>query len=131
MKQGFGSQIKGKGKQSQVKEQGKGKVTELNIVTWKDISIDKDMIDVLKKYQCFPVIFKLDGEKVSCAARIRVDKKTYTSELIINPRDPLAMLMARKHKYLDKICSQVAKKIHDISPTAREQIKSVLLSRLI
>ena len=128
MKQGFGSQVKGKGKQSQVKD--KGKVTELNIVTWEDISIDKDMIDVLKRYQCFPVTFKLDGEKVSCVARIRVDKRTYTSELIINPRDPLATLMARKHKHLDKISRQIAKKIHDLSPEAREQIKSVLISRL-
>ena len=127
IKQGFGSQIKGK----QFKEKGKGKVSELKIVTWGDISIDEDMKDILKRYQCFPITFKLDGEKVSCAARIRVDKKTYTSELIINPRDPLGILMAKNHKNLDKISRQIAKKIHDISPEAREIIRSVLISRLL
>ena len=121
MSQGFGTQ-------SQVKE--KGKVSELKVVTWEEVSVDEDMIEMLKENQCFPIIFKLDGERVSCVARLRIDKSTYTSELIIDRDNPLNELMAKKRKHLDKICRKVAKKIVSNSPHAREIIRCACLSKL-
>ena len=118
MKRGFGNQ-----------GQERGKVTDLTIVDWEKISMAEDIKETLKGFRCFPITFRLDGECVSCAAKIRVDKHTYTAEIISDPKDPLTKLIVKNNQHIDKIARQIAKKIVQKRPEVEDQIRAVLLSR--